>query len=83
MNLEPFVVCLRDADDSQTGEKCGSHGVKERRQRQVCIWHLWTEDEGGTNAAEFKIGDVSFYGQVTIKCNMTESDMETDALLIV
>ena len=51
---ERFVVCIRDTEDSQTGESCSSQAVKKQRQRKLFLWHQWTEDDG-TNAAEFKI----------------------------
>ena len=48
---ERFVVCLRDTEDSQTGENCSGQGVKDQRQRNEFLWHLWTEDDG-TKLAE-------------------------------
>ena len=43
--FELFVVCIRDTENSQTGENCSSQGVKEQREKQWFLWHLWTEDE--------------------------------------
>ena len=43
---EPSVVCLEDIDDSQKEESCNNQDVKEQRQRQESLWHLWTEDDG-------------------------------------
>ena len=44
--FELFVVSLRDTADRQTGENCSSQGMKEQRQKQECLWHLWTENDG-------------------------------------
>ena len=44
--FELFVVCLRDTEDSQTGENCNSQGAKEQSQRPEYLWHLRTEDDG-------------------------------------
>ena len=44
--FEFFVVCLRDTEDSQTGENCSSQGVKEQKQRQEGLWLMLTEDTG-------------------------------------
>ena len=46
---ESSVVCLGDTEDSQkTKQKESFHNqdVKEQRQRQESLWHLWTEDDG-------------------------------------
>ena len=39
---EPSVVCLGDTEDS---ESCNNQDMKEQRQRQESLWHLWTEDD--------------------------------------
>ena len=44
---EPSVVCLGDAEDRQIEESCNNQDVKEQRQRQESLWHLWTEDDDG------------------------------------
>ena len=46
--FEPVVVCLtlRDTEDSQKGTSCSHLGVKEQRQRQEFLWHLWTAGDG-------------------------------------
>ena len=43
---EPSVVCLGDTEDNQTEESCNNQDVKEQRQREQSLWHLWTEDDG-------------------------------------
>ena len=45
---------LRDTEDSQIGENCSHQGVKEQRQRQEFLWHMWAEDDR-TNVTELKI----------------------------
>ena len=42
---EPSVVCLGDTEDSQKEESCNTQDVKEQRQRQESLLHLWTEDD--------------------------------------
>ena len=44
--FEPSVVCLGDTQDIQKEESCNNQDVKEQRQRQKSLWHLWTEDDG-------------------------------------
>ena len=43
---EPSVVCLGNIEDSQKEESCNNQDVKEQRQRQEPLLHLWTEDDG-------------------------------------
>ena len=43
---EPTVTCLGDTEDSQKEDSCNNKDVKEQRQRQESLWHLWTEDDG-------------------------------------
>ena len=42
----PSVVCLGDIEDSQKEDSCNNLDVKDQRQRQESLWHLWTEDDG-------------------------------------
>ena len=37
---------LTDTVDSQTGESYSSDSVKEQRQRQESVRHLWIDDDG-------------------------------------
>ena len=43
---EPSVVCLGDTEDSQTEESCNNQDVKEEKQRQEPLLHMWAEDDG-------------------------------------
>ena len=42
---EPSVVCLGDTEDCQKEESCDNQDMKEQRQRQESLQHLWTEDD--------------------------------------
>ena len=44
--LNLSLVCLGDTEDIQKEECCNNQDVKEQRQRQESLWHLWTEDDG-------------------------------------
>ena len=39
------IVCLEDTEDSQKEESCNNQDVKQQRQRQETLSHLWTEDD--------------------------------------
>ena len=44
--FEPTVICLGETEDSKKEESCNNQDVKEQRQRQESLWHLWTENDG-------------------------------------
>ena len=52
--FELFVVCIRDTENSQTGANYSSQDLKEQRQKQQFLWHLWMMH--GTNVPEFRTG---------------------------
>ena len=44
--FELSIVCLKDNEDSRTGENSSSQCVKEQRQGRELLGHLWAEDDG-------------------------------------